>query len=96
MFELGAQRDRVGDLVLVDAPGNRLEDAPMHGVGEVLGGEELADPFIGAVIGHQRAEQRLFGGHIIGGGALGQAQQVLFGDAVHPRVVAQPNGPVSR
>ena len=82
MLELGLQRDRVGELAGLDAAGDRLEDAAVDRIGEVLGGEELRDPLIGAVVGEQRAEQRLLRLHVGGRQALGQAEQGRI-DGVH-------------
>ena len=75
MLELGLQRHRVGELARFDPAGDRLEDAAVDRVGEVLGREELRDPLIGAVVGEQRAEQRLLRLHIGGRQALRQAEQ---------------------
>ena len=59
MLELGLQRDGVGQLPGFDAARDRLEDAAMDRVGEVVGDQEFRDPLIGLVVGQQRAEQRL-------------------------------------
>ena len=82
MFELGLQRHRVGELACFDAADDRLEDAAVDRVGEVLGSEELRDPLIGAVVGEQRAEQRLLRLHVGGRQALGETEQGRI-DGVH-------------
>ena len=58
VLEFGSQGDGVGQLPGFDPADNGLIDAAMHRVGEMLGGQEFADAFIGLVVGQQRAEQR--------------------------------------
>ena len=84
MLELGLQRDGVGELPRFDPAGDRLVDAAVDRVGEMLRRQELGDPLIGAVVGEQRAEQRLLRLHIGGRQALGQAEQGRI-DGVHGR-----------
>ena len=95
MLELALQGDGVGKLPGFDAADDGLEDAAMDGVGEMLGGEELGNPFIGLVVGQQGAEQGLLGLGVGGRLALGKPQQWRI-DAVHvarsiaPSAAARP------
>ena len=66
MLELDAQRHRIGQLSCLDPALDGGEDAAVDGIDEMLGREEFADPFIGLVVGQQRAEQRLLGFEIGG------------------------------
>ena len=75
MLELGAQGDRVGDLVASIRRAIAWKMRPLIGSAKWSGREELADPVIGVVVGQQGAEQRLLGCDVAGGQALGQAQQ---------------------
>jgi hypothetical protein len=59
MFEFGLQRDGVRKLAGFYAPCDRLVDAAVDRIDEVLGGEELGNPLIGLVVGEQGPEQRL-------------------------------------
>ena len=70
MLEFGFQGDRIRQLAGFDAPDDRLEDAAMDRIGEMLRREELGNPLIGAVVGEQRAEQRLLRLHVGGRQAL--------------------------
>src|SRR5690606_11941640 len=54
-----------GDLSAVDQPAAGLEDAAVDRVGEMLGAQELGDPFIGPVVDQHRADQRLFGLEVV-------------------------------
>ncbi len=87
MFELGLQRHRVGELSGLDAPGDGRVNAAMDGVNEMLGCEELADPFVGLVVGQQRAKQSLLGDTVGGRQAGRQPEQAGIeggrGDVVH-------------
>ena len=49
MLELGLQRDRVGELTRFNAADNRLVDAAVDRIGEMLGSKEFGDAFIGAI-----------------------------------------------
>ena len=82
MLEFGLQRDGVGELACFDAARDRLIDAAVDRVGEVVGGEELRDPFVGAVVGKQCAEQRLLRLQVGWRQALGKAEQGRI-DGVH-------------
>ena len=82
MLELALQGHGVGELPRLDAPRDGLEDAAVDRVGEMVGGEELADPLIGLVVGQQRAEQGLLGLDVGGRQALGEPQKGRI-DAVH-------------
>jgi hypothetical protein len=55
MLELGFKRHRIRELPCLDPSGNRPVDAPMHGIGKVLGRQEFADPLIGLVVRKERA-----------------------------------------
>ncbi len=90
VFELGLQRDRVGELTRFDAAGDRLIDAAMDRIGEMLGDKKFGDALIGAVVGEQGAEQRLFCLHIGWRQALRQTEQGRI-DGVHcPGSIARP------
>src|SRR3546814_20446407 len=49
--------DRVGDLAALDQLAAGLEDARVHGVGEVLRPQEVGDLLVGGVVGEDGAEQ---------------------------------------
>ena len=61
LVEQIAQGEEVGDLAALDQRAGRLVDAAMHGIGEMLRPQELVDPVEDAVVGEDRAEQRLLG-----------------------------------
>ncbi len=75
MLELGPQGDGVGKLPRIDPALDRLEDAAMDRVGEMVRGEELGDALVGFVIGEQGAQQRLLGLLIGGRKPLRKAQK---------------------
>ena len=91
VFEFGAQRDDIGQLPRFHAALDTLEDAAMDRVGEVFGGQELADSLIGFVVGQQRAEQRLLRRHVGRRQALRQAKQAAAGgiDFIHGVILAR-------
>ena len=84
MLEFGFQRDRVGELSGFDAAGDRLVDAAVDRIGEVLGGKKFRDALIGAVVGEQRAEQRLLRLQVGWRQALRETEQGQI-DGVHDR-----------
>ncbi len=53
------QRDRAGHLAAVDQLADRVVDAAVHRIGEVLGREEIGDAAVGRVVDEDRAEQCL-------------------------------------
>ena len=57
VLEIVAQRDRVGDLAMVDQFAGGREDAAVTTVGKVLRPEKLGNRFVGAIVAHDRAEQ---------------------------------------
>ncbi len=70
MFEFGAQGDGVGEMAGLHPALDGLENPPVQRIGEMVGGEEVADPLIRLVVGEQRAEQRLLGIGVGGRDAL--------------------------
>ena len=50
LVEQVLQRDRVGDLAAVDQLADRRVDAAVHGVGEMLGPQEVGDPAVRGVV----------------------------------------------
>ena len=89
MLELRLQRHRVGELPGFGAALDRLEDAAVDRVGEVLGQQEFRDALVGLVVGEQRAEQRLFGLQVGRRQTLREAEQ-RRGERVHR---SQPSPP---
>ena len=61
-----------------------LEDAAMDRIGEMFRGEELGNPLVGAVVGEQRAEQRLLRLQVGWRQALGETEEGRI-DGVHCR-----------
>src|SRR5208283_997241 len=89
MLELRLQRHRVGELASFDAALDRLEDAAVDRVSEVLGQQEFRDAFVGLVVGEQRAEQRLFGLQVGRRQTLREAEQ-RRGERVHRSQASPP------
>jgi hypothetical protein len=89
VLELVAQGDGVGELAVLHPPADRGIHAAMDAVGEVLGLQELADAFIGLVVGEQRPQQRLFGLEVGRGQPAAEAEKAAvlreggWGNAVH-------------
>ena len=73
LVEQVLQGDRVGDLAALDQLADGLVDAPVDGIGEMLGPQELVDLVEGQVVGEDRAEQRHLGLVVVGGGTVGGA-----------------------
>ena len=84
VFEFGFQRDGVGQLARLDAAHDRLIDAAVDRVGEMFGRQEFGNPLVGAVIGEQRAEQRLLRLQVGRRQTLGKPEQRRI-DGVHCR-----------
>ena len=61
--------NRIGDLAALDQLCRGLEDAPVLGIGEMLGPEEVRDRLVGAVVYENGAQQPLFGLQVVGHGA---------------------------
>ena len=80
MLEFGTQRDGVGKLAGFHPSHDRLVDAAMHRIDEMLRHQEFSDPLVGLVVGQQRAQQRLFGRRIGRRQTLRQAEQAGFAD----------------
>jgi len=64
--ELLGQQDRFGQLALADIVGDRLEQALVERLVEVLRLQVVAQPFESGVVVEQGAQQRLFGLHVGG------------------------------
>ncbi len=90
MLELRPQRDGVRQLPGFDSPRDRLEDAAVDRIAEMIRHQELGYPLIGLVVGQQRAQQRLFGLMILRRQALRQAEERDLIDIVHPVILAAP------
>ena len=73
----------------LDAADDRLVDAAMDRIGEMLGCEELRDSLIGLVVGQQRAKQRLLRLQVGWRQALGQTEQWRI-DGVHGQDSIRP------
>ena len=79
VLEIGLQRDRIGDLATLDQRMDRLEDAAMDGVVEVLRLQELADLLISLVVGQDGPQQlllrlRIVRGDTVAGAAAGRVR----------------------
>ena len=70
IFHERLERHRAREIVLGDARSGDVEDARMHRVVEVIGGDDGRDPVVDVVIGQDRAQQLLLGldgvGHGLG------------------------------
>ena len=75
MLELGAHRNRIGNLARLYPARDRLVYPRMHRIGEMVRGQELAHPVIGAVVGEQRPQQRLLGRQVGRRQPLRQAEE---------------------
>ena len=65
LVENALERHRVGDLAPFDQLGAGIEDAPVDGIGEMLGLEKLRDPVVGEIVDKDGAEQCLLGVEIV-------------------------------
>ena len=65
LIEKALERHRFGDLAPFDQLGAGIEDAPMNGIGEMLGLEKLRDPVVGEIVDEDGAEQGLLGVEIM-------------------------------
>ena len=90
VFEFRLQRDCVGELAGFDSADDRLVDAAVYRIGEVLRGEELGDALIGAIVGEQRTEQRLLRLHIGWREPLGDAEEGRIDGVQGRRSIARP------
>ena len=79
----------IGELPRLDAAGDGLVDAAVDRIGEMLGRKEFRDALIGAVVGEQRAEQRLLRLHVGWRQPLRQAEKGRI-DGVHVRRTLAP------
>ena len=89
MLEFRLQRHRVGELAGFHAADDRLVDAAVDRIGEMLGGEELRDPLVRAVVGEQRTKQRLLRLQVGRRQALRETEQWRI-DGVHGQDSIRP------
>jgi hypothetical protein len=91
LLELLGQQDRLGQLALADVGLDGAEQPLVERLVEVAALEQVAQPFIGGVVVHQDAQQRLLGLDVRGGGGdvgiVVDGSQVEGGDDSHlPRL----------
>ncbi|GBD42523.1 hypothetical protein HRbin39_01917 [bacterium HR39] len=80
----------VGELALLDGLGADLEDAPVDGLVEVLGAQEVRHAVIELVVDEDRPQHRQLRTQIVRHGAHGGGGGEIGGELVHAAVHARP------